>query len=69
MLPASIAPTAAPSAVATVQELLAEGITDILLALLQAARATGATRIDVAAIGEITTQIGSIRITPRDCCR
>jgi len=51
MLPASIAPTAAPSAVATVQELFADSMTDVLLELLQAARATGAARVDVAVIG------------------
>lgn len=51
MLPASIAPTAAPSAVATVQELFADSLTDVLLELLQAARASGAARVDVAVIG------------------
>jgi hypothetical protein len=57
MLPASIAPTAAPSAVATVQELFADSITDVLLELLQAAHVTGATRVDVAAIGAARDQL------------
>ena len=57
MLPASIAPTAAPSAVATVQELFADSMIDVLLELLQAACATGAACVDVRVIGAAGEQL------------
>lgn len=57
MLPASIAPSAAPSAVATVRELFADKIGDVLLELLQTARANGASRVDVALIGTTGDQL------------
>lgn len=57
MLPASIAPSAAPSAVATVQEMFADRIGDMLLELLQTVRANGATRVDVALIGTAGNQL------------
>ena len=57
MLPASIAPSAAPSAVATVRELFADKIGEVLLELLQTARANGASRVDVALIGTTGDQL------------
>ena len=51
MLPNSISPGIAPSAVVTVQELFADSIGDVLLELLRAARDTGAGRVDASIIG------------------
>ena len=51
MLPATIAPRAAPSAVATLQELFADSIADIIHELLLSAEATGAGHVVVSVIG------------------